>query len=60
MVEYLPQALLLDWNFQPRYKLFKKGYVNPANTTLSFDVTMVYGNITAADKNAQIRFQNNV
>lgn len=37
-----------------------QGYVNPNNTTLSFDVTLVYGNIVDADVNSQVRFQNNV
>jgi len=37
-----------------------QGYVNPNNTTLSFDVTLVYGNIVDADVNSQVRFQNNI
>lgn len=37
-----------------------QGYVNPNNTTLSFDVTLVYGNILDTDVNSQVRFQNNV
>lgn len=37
-----------------------QGYVNPNNTTLSFDVTLVYGNIVEADTSSQVRFQNNV
>lgn len=37
-----------------------QGYVNPNNTTLSFDVTLLYGNILDTDVNSQVRFQNNV
>lgn len=37
-----------------------QGYVNPNNTTLSFDVTINYGNIATADKECQLRFQNNI
>jgi len=37
-----------------------QGYVSPGNTTLSFDATIVYGNILDADVGSQVRFQNNV
>lgn len=37
-----------------------QGYVNPNNTTLSFDVSILYPTISAADKSTTIRFQNNV
>lgn len=37
-----------------------QGYVNPANTTLSFDATLVYGYVVDADVNSQVRFQNNI
>ncbi len=37
-----------------------QGYVNPNNTTLSFDVTLTYGQILSTDKTSTVRFQNNV
>lgn len=37
-----------------------QGYVNPNNTTLEFDVTLVYGQIVVGDKNTSVRFQNNI
>lgn len=37
-----------------------QGYVNPNNTTLSFDATLIYGNIVDTDVNSQVRFQNNI
>jgi hypothetical protein len=37
-----------------------QGYVNPSNTTLTFDVTMLYGQIGLTDTQIAIRFQNNV
>lgn len=37
-----------------------QGYVNPNNTTLSFDVTLIYGQILVGDKNSTVRFQNNI
>lgn len=37
-----------------------QGYVNPNNTTLSFDVTLTYGNIVVGDKTSTVRFQNNI
>ena len=36
-----------------------QGYVNPANTHLVFDVTLINGNATAANGNC-VRFQNNI
>lgn len=37
-----------------------QGYVNPNNTTLSFDVTIKNGQILVGDKSTSIRFQNNI
>ena len=37
-----------------------QGYVNPNNTTLSFDVTIKNGQILVGDKSTTIRFQNNI
>lgn len=37
-----------------------QGYVNPNNTTLEFDVTLIYGQILVGDKSTSVRFQNNV
>lgn len=37
-----------------------QGYVNPNNTVLSFDVTMLNGQILVGDKSTSIRFQNNI
>lgn len=37
-----------------------QGYVNPNNTTLSFDVTVKNGQILVGDKSTNIRFQNNI
>jgi hypothetical protein len=37
-----------------------QGYVNPSATTMSFDATLLYGNILASDKTTTVRFQNNV
>ena len=37
-----------------------QGYVNPNNTTLSFDATLVYGYAVDADTTSQVRFQNNI
>lgn len=50
----------LDWNSLHKYFIIKQGYVNPNNTTLSFDVTLVYGNIATSDKATTVRFQNNI
>jgi hypothetical protein len=43
-----------------RIEIPSVGYINPANTSLSFDVTLLNGNILAADKSTVIRFQNNI
>lgn len=37
-----------------------QGYVNPTNTTLEFDVTMVGPTYSAAGNEYQVRFQNNI
>lgn len=37
-----------------------QGYVNPNNTTLSFDVTIKNGQILVGDKSTIVRFQNNI
>jgi len=37
-----------------------QGYVNGLNTTISFDVTLLNGNILSTDKSITMRFQNNV
>lgn len=37
-----------------------QGYVNPNNTTLSFDVTIKNGQVLVGDKSTTVRFQNNV
>lgn len=43
-----------------RIEIPSVGYINPANTSLSFDVTLLNGNIRNIDKNIVIRFQNNI
>jgi len=41
-----------------RIEIPAQGYINPANTTLEFDVTLSY--TTVADDHSIIRFQNNI
>lgn len=60
MVLLLHLVQSLDWNSQLKVWNYLIGYVNPNNTTLSFDVTINYGNILATDRTTTIRFQNNI
>ena len=67
MVLSLPRDKLLDWSFLPKVCIyfsnnFFLGYVNPLNTTLSFDVTLYspVASSTGPLYTNTTRFQNNV